>query len=167
MFATNPVRAEAITARAEKYLAEFGPGFPGDPVNGILGTSEEEQEAFEDFANEAACPALDPESGLCDLYDGRPMTCRVFGPPVRTMHQEIDGGQADGCMAEGLAVCELCFNAATQQEIADAEMIVPHAEEERLLAMLAAAQGATAPVSGDTIIAYCLTRQPLAHPEPA
>ena len=36
---------------------------------------------------DAACPALDPEAGTCDLYAARPITCRAFGPPVR--HEAI------------------------------------------------------------------------------
>ena len=52
------------------------------------------------------------------------MTCRVFGPPVRTAGE-------DG--AEGLGHCELCFTAATQEEIAACEMAVPHASRAKLL----------------------------------
>src|SRR5271170_1663440 len=64
---SQPEQAAAIAARASKYLAEFGPGFPGDKVSGILGSSPEEEAAFEDFANDAPCPALNPESGLCEV----------------------------------------------------------------------------------------------------
>jgi len=56
-------------------------------------------------ADEAACPALDPEAGTCDLYAWRPLTCRTFGPAVRW------GGA-------GVGVCELCFEGATEEEIA-------------------------------------------------
>ena len=52
------------------------------------------------------CPALDPATGTCDLYEWRPMTCRVFGPPVRVE-------------PEGIGVCELCFQGATEQQIAE------------------------------------------------
>jgi len=142
---TDPERAAAISARAQSYLAEFGPSFPGDSKTGILGAGEEEQAAFEDFANDAACPALNPESGLCDIYDARPMTCRVFGPPVRAVEDENS--------ADGLAVCELCFTEATSEEIAAAEMIVPHAEEQKVLAELVKIE----PGAGETIVAYCLT----------
>jgi len=51
------------------------------------------------------CQALDPDTGTCDLYDARPLTCRTFGPPVR-------------CASGGLAICELCFDGATEEEIA-------------------------------------------------
>ena len=80
--------------------------FPAIPQTGALGTSAADQARFEDFANDAPCPALDPATGRCDVYAWRPMTCRVFGPPVRAAGE-------DG--AEGLGHCELCFIGATQQ----------------------------------------------------
>jgi Fe-S-cluster containining protein len=55
--------------------------------------------------DEEPCPVLDPETGACDLYSSRPLTCRVFGPPVQW------GGDAVG-------VCELCFQGASDAEIA-------------------------------------------------
>jgi Fe-S-cluster containining protein len=55
--------------------------------------------------DDEACPALDPDTGTCDLYGARPLTCRTFGPPVR-------------CASGGLAICELCFDGATEEEIA-------------------------------------------------
>jgi Fe-S-cluster containining protein len=136
---SDPARAETIAARARLYLEEFAPSFPGDLETGILGDTEADQEAFEDFANDAACPALNPESGLCEVYAARPMTCRVFGPPVRSQNE--DGSE------EGLSVCELCFTQAAPEEIAAAEMHVPHTEEQTILAQLPA---------GETIVAFCL-----------
>lgn len=35
------------------------------------------------MADDDPCAALDPETGTCDLYAARPITCRTFGPPVR------------------------------------------------------------------------------------
>jgi Fe-S-cluster containining protein len=98
-----------------------GAEFPGDAATGVLGTSEEEQARFEEFANDAACPALDPATGLCCVYEWRPMTCRVFGPPVR-----MGDGEALGC-------CELCFVGAGEEQITACEMQVPHELEERLV----------------------------------
>src|ERR1700756_2543604 len=95
--ASAPDRASEVELRARAWIDEHGGGFPGDRQTGILGTSLAEQERFEDFANDAPCPALDPATGRCDLYAWRPMTCRVFGPPVR-----VADGEALGC-------CELCF----------------------------------------------------------
>lgn len=133
----NPALAAEILARAERWIADNGAEFPGDAATGVLGSSEEDEEKFEDFANDPACPVLDPASGRCDLYRWRPMTCRVFGPPVRN-----EGG-ALGC-------CELCFVGASTDEIVACEMFLPTALEEELSAAL-----------GDdrqTVIAYALTR---------
>jgi Fe-S-cluster containining protein len=55
--------------------------------------------------DDEACPVLDPDTGTCDLYAARPLTCRTFGPPVR-------------CASGALAICELCFHGATEEEIA-------------------------------------------------
>jgi len=134
--AANPAAAEAVEARARAWVAEFGAEFPGDAATGILGTSGEEQERFEEFANDAACPALDPATGLCAVYDGRPITCRVFGPPVR-----MGEGEALGC-------CELCFGGASEEEIAACEMAVPHELEARL--------ADEAGGSGETVVAFAL-----------
>lgn len=158
----QPERAAIVTGRANRYLAEFGPVFPGNRETGILGTSEDDQTAFEDFANQAACPALDPESGLCDLYTARPMTCRVFGPPVRmnsAPEAEVDANP-EPAGEEGLAVCELCFTEATAEEIASAEMTVPYEEEQTLLDELERVHPNSDDSSGETIIAYCLTLPP-------
>lgn len=114
-------KATVVTARARVWIAEYGQEFPGDVTTGVLGTSDEEQARFAEFANEAACPALDPETGLCDVYEWRPMTCRVFGPPIR-----MDEGDSLGC-------CELCFVGASEEEIAACEMPVPHEVERRLV----------------------------------
>ncbi len=122
--ATNSARAAEIENRARTWLAEHGADFPGDRKTGALGNSDEDQERFEDFANDAACPALDPATGRCDVYAWRPMTCRVFGPPVRAAGD-------DG--AEGLGHCELCFIGATPEQVAACEMPVPHALEAELL----------------------------------
>jgi Fe-S-cluster containining protein len=153
MAVTQPTQAADIAGRARQYLVEFGSSFPGDPNTGVLGTSPEAEAAFEDFANEAPCPALNPESGLCDVYAARPMTCRVFGPPVRM-------SDADTSAQEGFAVCELCFTQASPEEIAAAEMTVPHAEEQRLLQELQELEEQQ--FTGETIVAFCLV--PDRHP---
>jgi Fe-S-cluster containining protein len=133
---TDAALATTLEDRARAWIAEHGPAFPGDSATGLLSTSEADQQAFEDFANDAACPALDPDSGRCDIYAWRPMTCRVFGPAVR-----MGEGGAIGC-------CELCFHGATEAEIAACEMPVPHELEEQLLAELNS--------TADTVVAYAL-----------
>ncbi|MDE3188347.1 MAG: YkgJ family cysteine cluster protein [Acidobacteriota bacterium] len=134
--ATDPATAQAIETRARHWLAEHLPSFPGDSATGLLGTSDEDQARFEDFADDAACPALNPATGLCDVYAWRPMTCRVFGPPVR-----MGAGDALGC-------CELCFVGATEAEIAACEMPLPHELEAQLVAETAQ--------SGETVVAFAL-----------
>jgi len=130
----DPSAAAEIENRARAWIAGHGAEFPGDVRTGLLGESEADREHFEEFANETPCPALDPETGLCGVYAWRPMTCRVFGPPVR-----MGEGEALGC-------CELCFAGA--EEIAACEMAVPHELECRLLAGTGR--------QGETVIAFAL-----------
>lgn len=140
--ATVPARAAAIRERALDYLARVGKDFPGNPVTGVLDESEEGSRRFDAFANDEPCPVLDPKTGLCELYESRPMTCRVFGPPVRT--------------EEGLGVCELCFDGATEGQISSCEIIPdPDDMESRLLQKV---EDRTE-LRGNTIIAFALTQK--------
>jgi Fe-S-cluster containining protein len=92
----DPVRAGSIVERARRFT-----------------------ELAEDEADETACPALDPETQTCELYESRPLTCRLFGPPVRG---------ASGA----IGVCELCFHGATEEQIAACEMTVDAGALEQL-----------------------------------
>jgi Fe-S-cluster containining protein len=134
--ADQPDLAAEIERRARRWIAEHGTEFPGNPTTGLLGDSEQDRERFEDYANDAACPALDPATGRCDVYAWRPMTCRVFGPPVRMG----DGG--------ALGHCELCFAGASDEEIAGCAMPVPHELEAELLDETGA--------KGETVVAFAL-----------
>src|ERR1039457_6541438 len=113
-----------------------------DALRLVAGIEVLDRERFAEFANEAACPALDPATGRCDVYEWRPMTCRVFGPPI-----QMDGG-TDG--ANALGHCELCFAGATEDEIARCEMPVPHELEEKLLDEI--------PKKGETLVGFALLR---------
>jgi Fe-S-cluster containining protein len=136
-----PKRAEAVRERARAAVNRLSHDFPGNILTGVLDESEEAQERFEEFGNDEPCPALDPHTGLCELYESRPMTCRVFGPPVRS--------------EEGLGVCELCFQGATDEQIAACEMKPdPDDMESRVLAKVEKKTG----THGNTIIAFCLAR---------
>jgi Fe-S-cluster containining protein len=139
---SEPLVAAEIERRARAWIAEYGADFPGDPRTGLLGDSEADRDRFEEFANEAVCPALDPVSGLCQLYAWRPMTCRVFGPPIR-----MDASAAEG---EALGHCELCFVGASTAEVAACEMRIPHDFEARLLDEV--------PLRGETVVAFALLR---------
>jgi Fe-S-cluster containining protein len=145
--ASDPDRATRIRARVAASLARIAPDFPGDAATGLLPEFTEPSEAeeafaaaFEDFANDEVCPVLDPATGTCDLYAERPMTCRTFGPPVKN---------EEG----GLAVCELCFQSASPEQVAACEMIPdPGGMEDRLLDALQQQTG----THGTTIIAFAL-----------
>ena len=133
---TEPALAEEIARRARVWIEIYGAGYPGDGATGVLGESEAEQGRFEDFANEAACPALDPATGRCDVYAWRPMTCRVFGAPVRM-------GEGDA-----LGHCELCFHGASEAEVKACEMAVPHELEAEVLDELGETR--------ETVVAFAL-----------
>ncbi len=135
----DPERAERIRSRARDSVRRLAVSFPGDVRTGVLDEGSVAEERFAEFANDEVCPVLDPETGLCELYDARPMTCRTFGPPVRA--------------EDGLGVCELCFHGATDAEIAECEMVAdPEDREAALLAKLEA----TAGPRGRTIVAFCV-----------
>jgi Fe-S-cluster containining protein len=137
--AREPERADRIQARARESVRRLSPQFPGNPRNGVLAEDEDREQRFGDFANDEPCPVLDPASGTCELYGSRPITCRAFGPPVRSEN--------------GLGVCELCFHGATDEQIGACEMEVdPDDLESELLKELEKANGR----SGRTIIAFAL-----------
>jgi Fe-S-cluster containining protein len=139
--ASEPEHAEAIRKRARLSVERLQNGFPGDPVIGLLDTSDEGEAQFDDFANDEICPALDPATGLCDLYLHRPVTCRVFGPPVQS--------------EQGLGVCELCYHGATEEQIAACEMTVdPEGREEALLVEFEQSSGR----QGRTLVAFALAQ---------
>ena len=136
---SDPERAARVLARARESVERLSPQFPGDAATGLLDEGEEAEQQFADFANDEPCPALDPVSGMCDLYASRPITCRAFGPPVRS--------------EDGLGVCELCFHGATDEQIAACEMEVdPDDLESSLLNELEPPDART----GRTIIAFAL-----------
>ena len=135
----DPQRARRIRERARDSVERLSAEFPGNVKTGVLDEGREAEQRFEEFANDEPCPVLDPETGLCDLYEARPMTCRTFGPPV----------QSDG----GLGVCELCFQGATDEQIAACEMVAdPEDLESKLLVKLEKAGG----LRGRTVVAFCV-----------
>ena len=133
--AVDRPRAEAIQTRALRFVNEFGSRFPGDPYSGTLAEEDERWEQFADLPEaDGACPVLDPGTGRCELYTGRPLTCRVFGPPVRN--------------EDGIGVCELCYAGASEERVLAGEMVLRHHElEEELNTELP---------SGETVIAWAV-----------
>ncbi len=137
--ASDPARAAQVRNRARASIARIAQDYPGNPLTGILHEGKAAEALFEEFANDEPCPVLDPQTGMCDLYAARPMTCRVFGPPV----------QSEG----GLGICELCYHGASEEEIASCEMTVdPDGLEAALLDELERSTGRR----GRTIVAFAV-----------
>src|SRR3954452_5794225 len=86
---------------------------------------------------DAPCPVLDPDTGTCDLYEWRPVTCRTFGPPLHFRGEE-------------LAVCELCFEGASVEQIAACEVEIdadrPDDDEEATVAAVIRGQTGYSPI---------------------
>ena len=132
---SDPVRAARVRERAREAVERISGDFPGDLVKGVLTEDE-----FPDSMDDVPCPALDPETGGCDLYAARPITCRTFGPPVR-------------CASDSVGVCELCFQGASDADIAACEVESdPDGVEYRLLEELEQLTG----MRGQTIVAFAL-----------
>jgi Fe-S-cluster containining protein len=139
--ARDPDRAARVRQRARQSVALISSGFPGDPSSGVLDDGEEAEKRFATFADDEPCPALDPDTGGCDLYAHRPVTCRTFGPPMR-------------CGSGAVGVCELCFAEADDEEIAACEVQLDIEDlESELLDELEGTTGAR----GRTIVAFALT----------
>lgn len=136
------VRARVL-ARAAAARERLGPFYPGDTATGVLRDDAEAVELFEEWAHADACPVLDPGTQTCDLYAHRPVLCRTFGPPIRNDHEDAEAG---------LAICELCFVGAGEEEVAAAEMDSAwRPVQERL----EADYDRTHPQRGPTMIPFC------------
>ncbi len=98
---TDPAHAAQIRSRARAYIARIAPQYPGDLRTGEL----LDQDALPGFMDDEPCPALDLHTGLCGLYEWRPVTCRLFGP-VQEVGQGVYGA------------CELCYSGATEADSA-------------------------------------------------
>ena len=131
----DPARANAIQTRADALATQLRSHFPGDPETGLL---SEDEAAWDNFADlpeaDAPCPVLHPLTGRCELYEARPLTCRVFGPPVQN--------------ESGIGICELCYVGASKAEVLAGEMHLHHQDLEETLT-------AEFPL-GETVIAWAL-----------
>lgn len=123
---TAPERAGAVHERARAQCASWSAGFPGNPRTGWVAAGTPDEEEFCEGHRSEPCPALDPETGLCELYAWRPVNCRTYGPPVRIG-------------AEDLPPCSLCFPNAGAAEIEAARITVdPDGFEDAVRACLGA-----------------------------
>jgi Fe-S-cluster containining protein len=129
--ASDRERAARVRQRARASVERMRRECPADPVGNALNHDE--------AAEDEPCPALDPATGTCDLYDARPITCRTFGPAVRFA-------------ADSVAVCELCYQGASDAEITACEIAVdPENLQTELLRQLENAGQA-----GETVVAFAL-----------
>ncbi len=94
--AHDAARAGRVRERAGEAAARLRRVYPGDTARLAINDAADDDEP---------CPALDPATGTCDLYESRPLACRTFGPAIRL------GG--------AVGTCELCFPGATEEEIAE------------------------------------------------
>lgn len=136
----DPVRAARVRERADRAVARLSPAFPGDTETGTLRKDFASDERYAEWAEDDPCPALDPATGFCDLYEARPVTCRTFGPAVR-------------CGPGALGVCELCYHGASEEQIAACEV---ETDSENLEARLLDELQATTGAHGETIVAFAL-----------
>ena len=139
----DPERAARIRRRVRDTVVRLSEDYPGDPMSGILDEDDTDEAAkrWDDFANAEPCPVLDPATGTCELYEYRPVTCRTFGPALKS-----DGD---------LGHCELCFVGATEEEVIAQEM---HPDPDNLEAALVEELQRTTGECGETIIAFALAR---------
>ena len=137
---TDPARAEAVVERARGVLDQIKGSFPGDSKTGRLDPDDPGTDAFVERFSQIACPALDPSTQLCDLYEHRPLSCRTFGLPVKINE-------------ESLPPCSLCFKGASAKEI-DAHRIDPDPDglEHAILCELTG----TGAMSDETVVAYAV-----------
>lgn len=135
----DPRRAAAVRARAEASVRIMRAHFPGDPETGCLDADEERETEFCERHSRVPCPALDPATGCCDLYDARPVSCRTYGPAVR-----LEG--------EDLPPCTLCYVGATPEEVNAARVAIDVATRELPLLELLDADAAHL----ETIVAFAL-----------
>jgi Fe-S-cluster containining protein len=133
----DPPRATRVRERARDAAARLAQQFPGVS---LAQAGAADVEADGRFPRDEPCPALDPETGSCDLYKARPVICRTFGPPVRGEYGSV-------------AICEKCFQGATAEEIAACSLEVDSGPREgRLISAVEKSTG----LHGTTIITASL-----------
>lgn len=138
----DPGAALAVRERARGQWRQMAGKFPGDVSTGTLAHDESRRVAFFDAFADVPCPALDPGSGACTLYQWRPLSCRSFGLPVR-------------CGSQTLPPCSLNFTAATEEETSGALVEPDPGDREGELLAEAARCGTLA---AETIVCAVLAR---------
>jgi Fe-S-cluster containining protein len=135
-------RADAIRRRASEAVAVLKDGFPGRFDTGRLVDDEQALDRFFERHGAMPCPALDPVSGRCELYEARPIACRTYGPPISF------GGEA-------AAPCRICFQGAGAEIVRRCRLTPdPEGLERAILARMGVAAGE----EWETLIACALAR---------
>ena len=137
--ALNWVKSTAVRLRAAGAWRRMRQHFPGDPETGIL-DDEGDVEGFGARYAKEPCPALDPRTETCDLYEHRPMVCRTFGPPT-----SVQG--------ERMPHCHLCYRGASPVKIEECRMEVDPERMEDAILIDIEEEG---PAYGQTVIAFVL-----------
>jgi Fe-S-cluster containining protein len=136
----RPGRAAAVERRARDAVVALAPGFPGEHASGRLHVDEQALDRFFERHASMPCPALDPDSGRCELYAARPVACRTYGPPLRFGEEQAPP-------------CRLCFQGADTATVDRCRYEPdPAFLEERLLSRL----GVRAGEEWETLIAFVL-----------
>jgi len=141
-------RAKAVHRRAVRAVEVLADGFPGDAANGRLAREVSRLDRYFERHATLACPALDPETRTCDLHPWRPVSCRIYGPPVRF-----------GTTAA--PPCDLCFRGAPPETVERCRVEPdPEGIEDAILARMGVAAGE----DWGTLIAHALALDPATGP---
>ncbi len=137
----EPEKAAAIRRRAAESVAVLrGLDYPGDKSSGLLEESIAGEVLFQPQFQSLPCPALDLESGQCELYTHRPAACRTYGPAIR-----LDG--------EDLPHCPLNYTDTTAEQIEEFRVDIDTRESGQA-ALNEFIEGGGKP--GQTVVAFAL-----------
>jgi len=137
----QPAKAAGIRARAAESVGLLRAlGYPGGASDGLLEESVAGEVLFHPRFQSLPCPALDLESGRCELYTHRPAACRTYGPAIR-----LDG--------EDLPHCPLNYTEAAAERIEEFRVDIDTRESGEA-ALAEFLEGGGQP--GRTVIAFAL-----------
>ena len=146
--ARDPLRAARVLRRAREGAALLEADLPADERSRVISSDDASSDGFFLRHEALLCPALDSESGRCELYESRPISCRSFGPPV---------------VIEGVPLppCRLCFTGASARRIDDCRVEVDCADlEAPMLDFLESRDG----LAGETLVAFALAGEASSAP---
>jgi Fe-S-cluster containining protein len=125
--------SEPLEKRARNAVSILGKDFPGDEA--ALDRLHERHACL-------PCPLLDPLSGRCELYAWRPVSCRIYGPPIRFGAQESPP-------------CRLCFAGASEETVERCRL---EPDQEGLEEEILAGMGVVGGEEWETLIPFVLAR---------